>query len=90
VVGNDGKTGGFTLVPCSSLYAQSITDVTYASTTFTGTGLTNLTSLETTGTHLLLVKGPLFYQQVTGTKNSVTWVPPANVQAVKQVHQITQ
>jgi hypothetical protein len=90
VVGNDGKTGGFTLSPCSSLYAQPVTDISYFQTTFLGTGLTNLSSLQTAGTHLLLVKGLLFYQQVTGSKNSVTWLPPANVQAATQVHQLTQ
>jgi hypothetical protein len=87
VVGNDGKTGGFTLSPCSSLFTRPVTDITYVSTTFPG--LTDLTSLETTGTHFLLIKGLLFYQQAIGQVNSVAWAPPANVQVATQVHQLT-
>jgi hypothetical protein len=89
VVGSDGKTGGFTLSPCSSLYAQPITDISYFQTTFLGTGLTNLSSLQTTETHFLLTKGLLFYQQAVGQVNSVAWAPPANVQVATQVHQLT-
>jgi hypothetical protein len=92
VTGSDGKTGGFTLVPCSPLYSSSppITEISFLQTHFTGTGLTNLNSLELPGTHFLLVKGILSYQQTTGNKNGVAWVPPANVQAATEVHQLPQ
>jgi hypothetical protein len=89
VTGSDGKTGGFTLVPCSSLFAQYVTEVSDLQTTFTGSGLANLTSLNIPGTHFLLLKGLLFYQQTTGNKNNMTWVPPANVQGATLVHQLT-
>jgi len=49
-----------------------------------------LNSLEIPGTHFLLVKGILSYQQTTGNKNGVAWVPPANVQAATEVHQLPQ
>ena len=92
VTGSDGKTGGFTLVPCSPLYQSQppITEISFLQTTFTGTGLTNLNSLEIPGTHFLLVKGMLSYQQTTGTKNGMVWVPPANVQVAARVHQLPQ
>jgi len=92
VTGSDGKTGGFTLVPCSSLYLSQppVTEISFLQTTFTGTGLTNLNSLEVPGTHSLLVKGILSYQQTTGNKNGVAWVPPANVQVATEVHQLPQ
>jgi hypothetical protein len=90
VVGNDGKTGGFTLLPCSPLYSQPITTISYFQTTFLGTGLTNLTSLQTTGTHFLLVQGLLFYRQTTGSLNSESWIAPANVQVAAEIHQLPQ
>jgi Domain of unknown function (DUF4382) len=91
VVGNDGKTGGFTLLPCSPLYqSQPITAISYFQTTFAGTGLTSLTSLQTPGTHFLLLQGLLFYRQQTGNLNSVAWPAPANVQVATVVHQLPQ
>jgi hypothetical protein len=91
VVGNDGKTGGFTLLPCSPLYqSQPLTTISYFQTTFAGTGLTNLTSLQTAGTHFLLVQGLLFYRQTTGSLNSVTWLADSNVEVASEVHQLPQ
>lgn len=86
VVGSDGMTGGFTLMPCSPLFqSQPITVLTSANTTFAGiTSLAGLTSAKP----FLVTKGLLFYEQSLGTVNSVTWLPPANLQVATQVHQL--
>jgi len=86
VMGSDGLTGGFTLTPCSAVFqSQPITVITSAQTAFVGvSSLAGLTSSSPT----LIVKGLMVYQQSIGTLNGVSWVPPANVQVAKQVHQL--
>jgi hypothetical protein len=87
-IGSDGKTGGFTLLPCSPVFqSQPITEITYFQTAFTG--LTDLNDFKVPGQHFLSVKGLLFYQQTPGQVNSVTWVPPASVQVATGLHQIS-
>ena len=86
VVGTDGKTGGFYLQPCSPLFqSQPIAVLTTVNTPFTG--ITDLTGL-TSQSPYLITKGLLFYQQKIGTVNSVSWLPPANLQVAEQVHQV--
>jgi len=86
VNGANSKIGGFGLTPCSGIYPTVFTAITGADTTFTG--LTDLNSLRTAGTPLLLLKGVFLYQQSPGTVNSVTWVPPTSLQFVTGVHQL--
>ena len=87
VVGTDGKTGGFYLQPCSPLFqSQPIAILTSVNTPFTG--ITDLTGL-TSQNPFLITKGLLFYRQTIGTVNSVSWLPPANLQVAEQVHQVT-
>jgi hypothetical protein len=87
VVTNDGVDGGFTLVPCSPVFQPAqITVLTAQQTAFVG--LSNLTSLNTSGVHFLLVKGLLFYQQSTTMYGVESWTVPANVQVATQVHQL--
>jgi hypothetical protein len=86
VRGTDGKTGGFTLLPCSPVFqGQSIAVLTYFQTDFGD--LLNLDGL-TSSTPLLLVKGLLFSQQTPGIANGVNWLPPANVQVATRIYQI--
>lgn len=86
VIGTDGETGGFTLLPCSPLFlSRPVTVLTSVNTAFVG--VSNLTGL-TSSQPLLLVKGLVFYEQTTGIVNSQAWVPPANVQVAKQVHEL--
>jgi len=86
VVGTDGRTGGFYLQPCSPLFShQPIAVLTSVNTTFAG--ISDLTGL-TSQNPFLVTKGLLFYEQNIGTVNSVSWVPPANLQVAEQVHQL--
>jgi hypothetical protein len=88
VVTNDGVDGGFTLVPCSPLFQPAqITVLSAQQTAFVG--LSNLYSLETSGSHFLLVKGLLFYEQSTTTFGVESWTVPASVQVATQVHQLS-
>ncbi len=88
VIGTDGKTGGFTLLPCSPIFqSQPITEITYFQTAFAG--ISDLNAFNVPGQHFLAAKGLLFYQQSPGTVNSVTWAAPANVQIGTQVRQIS-
>ena len=86
---SDAKLGGFTMLPCSSVFAGQppITVLTADQTTFTGlsdlNGLTSIPPLP-----VLIIKGLLFYQQSSGSQNGVGWIPPANVQVATQVHQL--
>ncbi len=87
VVTNDGVDGGFSLVPCSPLFQLAqITVLSAQQTAFLG--ITNLYSLNNTGTHFLLVKGLLFNEQTTTTFGVESWTVPANVQVANQVHQL--
>ena len=87
VTTNDGVDGGFTLVPCSPLFQPAqITVLSALQTTFVG--ITNLNSLTATGTHFLLVKGLLFYEQETASYGVEGWTVPANVQVATEVHQL--
>ncbi len=86
---SDAKLGGFTMLPCSSVFAGQppITVLTADQTAFAGlTDLNGLTSIPPLP--VLIVKGLLFYQQSSGSQNGVGWIPPANVQVATQVHQL--
>ena len=86
---SDAKLGGFTMLPCSSVFAGQppITVLTADQTTFTVlTDLNGLTSIPPLP--VLIIKGLLFYQQSSGSQNGVGWAPPANVQVATQVHQL--
>jgi hypothetical protein len=84
--GSDGKTGGFTMIPCSPvLRGQPITAVTFSTTAFSG-GLTDLTSLKTSQD--LVVGGLLFYQQTDIEINGVKVTAPAYVLEAKRVHEL--
>jgi hypothetical protein len=83
----DGVDGGFMLVPCSTLFRPAqITVLSASQTVFSG--ISNLYSLETAGTHFLLVKGLLFGEQSTTSYGVESWTVPANVQVATQVHQL--
>ncbi len=85
-VGSDGKTGGFNLVPCSSIFqGKTITAVTFSQTAFSG-GLTDLNSLTPKPT--LLVKGLLFFEPTLNKVGNVALTPPSSVLATKQVRQL--
>jgi hypothetical protein len=84
--GSDGKTGGFTLIPCGAIFGgQAVTVVTYADTNFNGvSGLVGLTAAPTLNTF-----GPLFYEQASGTTASgASWTAPAWVIQARGVHQL--
>jgi hypothetical protein len=86
-IASDGVDGGFTLVPCSPLFQPAqITVLASLPTAFVG--LSNLQSLTSPGTHFLLVKGLLFYEQSTTTFGVESWAVPASVQVAAQVHQL--
>jgi hypothetical protein len=83
----DGVDGGFALVPCSPLFQPAqITVLSAQQTAFVG--ITNLYSLNNPGSHFLLVKGLLFYEQSTTTFGVASWTVPANVQVATEVHQL--
>lgn len=85
-VGSDGKTGGFTMIPCSPvLRGQPITALTFSTTAFSG-GLTDLNSLNTSQD--LVVGGLLFYQQSDIDINGVKITAPAYVLEAKRVHEL--
>jgi len=87
VTTSDGVDGGFTLLPCSALFQPAqITVLSAQQTAFLG--ISNLYSLNTTGTHFLLVKGLLFNEQSTTSFGVESWTVPANVQVATQVHQM--
>jgi hypothetical protein len=86
-IAGDGVDGGFTLVPCSALFQPAQITVLAAQET-AYVGISNLSSLNTTGTHFLLVKGLLFNEQTTTSYGVEIWTVPANVQVAKQVHQM--
>ena len=86
-VGSDGKTGGFSLVPCNPIFqAQPIKVLTFAGTSFEG--VSDLNGLSSTD--LYAAKGLLFYQQTPGAVNGVTWnpPPPVNVEAAGVVRKL--
>jgi len=87
VTTSDGVDGGFTLLPCSALFQPAqITVLSAQQTAFLG--ISNLYSLNTTGTHFLLVKGLLFHEQSITSFGVESWTVPANVQVATQVHQL--
>jgi hypothetical protein len=87
VTTSDGVDGGFTLLPCSALFQPAqITVLSAQQTAFLG--ISNLYSLNTTGTHFLLVKGLLFNEQSTTSFGVESWTVPANVQVATQVDQL--
>ena len=86
--GSDGKTGGFTMTPCGSLFGGTpITVLTYDDTHFNGiAGLVNLTPSPTVN-----VFGDLFYEQTSGTAaaaNGAGWTAPTWVVQGRGVHQL--
>ena len=86
VTGADGKSGGFTLTPCGSLFGgKDITVITYADTTYTGvSGIGRLTS----GT-IINNPGVLFYTQTNGASPlGVAWTAPTWVLEARGVHQL--
>ena len=86
-IASDGVDGGFTLAPCSPLLqAMPVTVLASQSTTYEG--LAGLSSLTSPGTHFLLAKGLLFYQQSTTSFGVESWVVPAEVQVAAEVHQL--
>jgi hypothetical protein len=86
-IATDGVDGGFTLVPCSPLFQNApITALVNQQTDYSG--LSNLSSLNRPGSHFLLVKGLLFYQQSTTTYGVESWTVPAEVQVATEVHQL--
>jgi len=66
--GSDGKTGGFSMMPCSAMFGgQQLTTLTFGQTEFTGfTGLSGMSSQP-----MLLNKGLLFYMPNAQTINGV-------------------
>ena len=75
-VGSDGKTGGFSFVPCGPVFrGQPFTTLTSARTQFRG--MTDLNSLSTQP--LTVVKGLLYFEQRPGSVNDVVWAPPPPV-----------
>jgi hypothetical protein len=86
---NDGVDGGFTLLPCSPLFQPAqITVLSAQQTAFVGLP-NNLYSLNSSGSHFLVVKGLLFYEQSNTTYGVESWTVPANVQVATQVHQLS-
>jgi hypothetical protein len=86
-IASDGVDGGFTLVPCSPLFQNApITTLVNQQTVYSG--LANLSALNNPSSHLLLVKGLLFYEQSTTTVGVESWTVPAGVQAATEVHQL--
>jgi hypothetical protein len=84
--GSDGKTGGFTMVPCGAIFGgQAITVVSYSDTNFKGvSGLITLTTAPT-----INIYGPLFYEQTSGTTASgASWTAPTWVMQARGVHQL--
>jgi Domain of unknown function (DUF4382)/Domain of unknown function (DUF5666) len=87
VIGNDEATGGFTLVPCSTLFGgQNITVFTFNSTTFPGVANSQLGGLTSTPT--LVTKGLIFFSPITVNVNGESALPPATVEEANQVHQL--
>ena len=86
-IASDGVDGGFTLAPCSPLFQNApITVLVNHQTVYSG--LANLSSLNSPGSHFLLVKGLLFYEQSTATFGVESWTVPAGVQVAAEVHQL--
>lgn len=83
-VGSDGKTGGFSMMPCSAAFGNMpMSMLTFSQTGFPGTsGLSGLTQ-----TPMLVNKGLLFYQPTT-TKVEGINVGPGMVFVTKQVQQV--
>jgi len=84
MAGSDGKTGGFTMIPCGGLFGgQAITAATYSNTGFTGAG--GLSGLAPTP--ILDTTGLLFYQLTSGTTTGgATWTAPTWVVETVGVH----
>lgn len=80
----DGKTGGFTMIPCGSLFqAKPVNVLTFSDTQFKG-----FSSLIELGPQPLLgARGLLFYQQTSGSANGAAWTAPTWVLESGMVHQ---
>ncbi len=83
-VGSDGKTGGFSMMPCSAAFAgQPMSMLTFSQTGFSG--VTDLNGMSKSP--MLVNKGLLFYQPTT-TQLGTMAVPAGMVFVTKQVQQV--
>lgn len=87
VVGGDGKTGGFNLASCSSLYGSApLTVFTFGSTDFsgiTGGGLTGLSEGPS-----FVVKGVALFEQSPVFVNGMGLNPPTTAVEAKDVREL--
>ncbi|HET7841459.1 MAG TPA: DUF4382 domain-containing protein [Terriglobia bacterium] len=80
----DGKTGGFTMIPCGSLFQGSAVNVL----TFNDTIFDGFSSLAQLGPQPLLgARGLVIYQQTPGSANGASWTAPTWVLESHYVHQ---
>jgi hypothetical protein len=85
--GSDGKTGGFTMVPCGAVFqGNPMTVLTFADTVFDS--VSGLVALDPKPT--IAVKGILLYEQMSGSVNSAPWTAPTWVMQARRVHQLPQ
>ncbi len=85
-VGSDGKTGGFGLVPCSSIFqGKTIAVLTFGQTAFSG-GFTDLNSLDVKST--TLAKGLLFFEPTLTKVGTVPLTPPSSVLVGKEIRKL--
>ncbi len=80
----DGKTGGFTMVPCGSLFqGNAISVLTFNDTIFDG-----FSSLAQLGPQPLIgARGLVIYQQTSGAANGASWTAPTWVLESHYVHE---
>ena len=82
--GGDGKTGGFTMAPCSGVFAGSSTSIpVLTSTQTTFNGMNGLNDIPAGGQ--LLVNGLLFWEPNMTNANDVQFTPPGWVFEATQV-----
>ena len=82
-VGSDGKTGGFSIMPCSPLFAnQPMSMLTFSQTWFSGVSDLNALS----ESPMLINKGLLFYQPDPTQQGGMS-VPAGMVFVTKQIQQ---
>lgn len=87
--GSDGKTGGFSLTPCGSVFGdQPVTALTFSQTEFVN--VADLRDPSLTPATLLVVRGLLLYSQSAGAFGGVSWSPPAWIAAARTVRQLPQ
>lgn len=85
--GSDSMTGGFVMKPCSDLFGgQDITVLTFFDEDFEG--VSSLPGL--LPNPRLAAKGLLFYQQTSGSTNSVSWTAPTWALEAGRIHMLPQ